>query len=105
MGHDAEFVIRTPAPASAISLEIRNGPVANRVVARLNGESHAADLSRDEQVSLRFEPGRGFPYGDTHLYRFTLDTESGFVPKFTPSTGSQDFRALGVFVELRIEYD
>ena len=105
MGRDAEFVIRTAAPASAISLEIRNGPVDNRVVARLNAESRSAELSRNEQVSLRFEPGRGFPYGDTRLYRFTLDTESGFVPKFTPSSGSQDFRALGVFVELRVEYD
>ena len=104
MGHDAEFVIRTPAPASAISLEIRNGPVDNRVIARLNGESHTAELRRDQQVSLRFEPGRGFPYGDTRLYRFTLDTKSGFVPKFTPSSNSQDFRALGVFVEVQVEY-
>jgi len=104
MGRDAEFVIRTQAPAAAITLVIRNGPVDNRVIARLEGESFRAEMSRGEQVRLRFEPGRGFPYGNTRLYRFALDSDSGFVPKFTPASQSSDFRALGVFVEVDVEY-
>ncbi len=104
MGRDTEFVIRTPAPASSITLEIRNGPVDNRVVARLKGEKHAVDMGRNEEISLSFTPGNGFPYGDTRLYRFTLDTANGFVPKFLPGASSGDFRALGVFVEVRVAY-
>lgn len=104
MKRDTEFVIRTPAPASAITLEVRNGPVDNRVIARLNGEVHTAELDRSEQISLRFEPGPGFPYGDTRLYRFAVDTANGFVPKFLPQRSSGDFRALGVFIEVRVDY-
>jgi hypothetical protein len=104
MKRDTEFVIRTPAPARSITLEIGSGPVENRVVARLEGELHTADLGRNERVSLRFEPGRGFPYGDTRLYRFAFDTANGFVPKFLPQSSSGDFRALGVFVEVHVEY-
>ena len=104
MKRDTEFVIRTPAPARSITLDVRNGPVDNRVLARLDGELHTADLGPNERVSLRFEPGGGFPYGDTRLYRFAVDTANGFVPKFLPQSRSGDFRALGVFIEVHVEY-
>ena len=104
MGRRAEIVIRTPAPASSIDLSLRNGPNGpNVTTAALNGALFHDALDAAETARVTFAVGGGFRYGDSWVYRAVIRSAGGFVPKFY-GTGSSDFRALGVFVEIDVEY-
>ncbi|MFQ5744389.1 MAG: hypothetical protein ACE5HV_12495, partial [Acidobacteriota bacterium] len=84
-------------------LEVRNAPVPNRVTARLGGEKVVRQLEPGETVELPFHPGHHFPFdAGTFLYRFTVTSSSGFVPRLR-NNDNPDYRYLGLFVRPRVE--
>jgi len=104
MGRQAEIVVRTPAPASSIDVHIGNGPgAANVATASLNGAVFHETLAAAETTLVTFAAGGGLRYGDTWVYRLVIRSDGGFVPKFA-DIGSSDFRALGLFVDIDVEY-
>ena len=98
----AEIVLRTSPPPAAIVFDLRNGPVANRVHVAVDGQAQTVTLEPDQTTTLRLHPTTRFTFGDEYVFRLIITSESGGVPMMH-SEANEDFRALGVFVGLRVE--
>ena len=101
-GREAEIVLRTREPITRLHLEVQNGARPNRVIARMDGQVIARPLTSGESLALELEAGRGLFYSGSFLYRFSVYSESGFVPRFAID-GNGDIRHLGLFVKPRTE--
>lgn len=100
----AELVVRAEAPAEALVLRLRNGPVANRVTVSVDGQSATVALAPDEQASVRLQTTTRFTFGSNWVYRLIIDSRAGGVPMLHDDV-SEDYRNLGVFVAPDVEYE
>jgi hypothetical protein len=101
---EAEVVLRAMRPVETLVLEFQNGPEPNRVRAGVAGDSFDQVLEPRESATWRAEPSRSVYYEGTYLYRFTVESESGFLPRFTEGR-NDDLRYLGVLVRPTIEME
>ncbi|MCH7824030.1 MAG: hypothetical protein IH849_04455 [Acidobacteria bacterium] len=100
----AEVILRSPQPVTTLVLELTNGPVANRILASIDGQAERVSLGAGSNTIVRLHPTTRFKYGDEYVYRFVVDSRSGGVPMMHSDT-NEDYRHLGVFVSPSIEYD
>jgi hypothetical protein len=98
----AEIVLRSMLPVETLVLDFQNGPEPNRVRARVAGDSFDQVLEPRQRTTWRAEPSRSIAYEGTYLYRFTVESESGFLPRFAEGRNN-DLRYLGVLVRPTIE--
>jgi hypothetical protein len=100
----AEVVLRSMRPVETLVLSFQNGPEHNRVRARVAGDSYDQTLEPREEATWRAEPSRSTAYEGTYLYRFTVESESGFLPRFSEGR-NDDLRYLGVLVRPTVEME
>ena len=98
----AEVVLRTSRPPATIVFELRNGPAANRIRVAVDGQAQTVTLEPDQTTTLRLHLTTRFTFGDEYVFRLIITSESGGVPMLH-AEANEDFRALGVFVGLRVE--
>lgn len=104
-GRQAELVLRTVQPAEELVLELRNRGVPNRVVVRHGGHLEELRMAPDERVRVRLPARVDHTYrsgGGTRLYLLSIASEASTIP-MEDTPGSEDPRALGVFVRPRVE--
>jgi hypothetical protein len=90
----ANIVIQADAGARDAVLEIRNGPVANRLVVTGAGQPFASDLEPGATVTVPVTvDARG-------TARLQIDSSGGFVPADV-EPGNRDRRFLGVYVRVK----
>jgi len=101
-GRKAEVVLRSMQPLETLILELENGPAPNRIRVKLGRSTFDKEMAKREVATWRVEPGRSVYYEGTYLYRFTVESESGFLPRFVEGRNN-DLRYLGVLVRPTIE--
>ncbi len=101
---EAEMGLRAWKPAEAVSVRLRNGPIANRVKVKIGGEKRKIDLTPGQEKVVIFEVDPDFVYynlaGDpSYIYKIAVSSRTGFVPRFH-DPNNRDPRYLGVFAEI-----
>jgi hypothetical protein len=94
-GRTAGLAIAPTAPASPLSLFVRNAPVANRLTLAIDGERQTIDLRAREERFIPLQTTNG-----RRAARVSLQSDTGFHPAEV-EPGSTDNRFLGVWVEVR----
>jgi hypothetical protein len=93
-----------PLRVRAWSLEVTNGPIANRVVVWSGWHRRSVDLAPGEQRVVEITAGAGVPYKpyrspSSYVYAMSVGTRAGFVP-FLEDPSNPDSRFLGARVRL-----
>jgi hypothetical protein len=93
-GRETSFVV-APDHAAAVTLALRNGPVANEITTWIGGQRQTLAMAPDESrtVDVAVPPSRG-----ATLVR--IAASGGFRPSDVDSA-NRDGRFLGVYVQVR----
>ncbi len=94
----AEVLVKTVEPASALSLDLASGEVATSVTVSRGWHSQRVDLAPNATARVSVPLDDGFPYMGTRVWRVSIRSSGGFVPRFV-SGASEDTRFLGVRVQ------
>lgn len=98
----AELVLRSEKRLKKIIISVKNTQVDNEVKARVGWHSERISLKRKKKDDLELHVGRGLRYAETYLYRLTITSKEGFIPK-NYIQASPDNRYLGCFVTIYVE--
>jgi hypothetical protein len=116
----AELIVRAPAVpqpdgshrslrVKRLAVEIRNGPVPNRVTIRAGGDRRDLVMDPRKVETVALEPGEGLPYKPfpgqptNYVYLVSAKSAAGFVPLFVE--GSRDNRFLGAMIRIVPDYE
>lgn len=94
----AEFLVKTVEPASALDLDLASGEVATSVTVSRGWHTQRVDLAPNATARVSVPLDEGFPYVGTRVWRVSIRSSAGFVPRFV-SGASEDTRFLGVRVK------
>lgn len=98
----AELILRSEKKLNKIIITVKNSKVDNEIKARIGWHSQRASLKTRKKVDMVFKAGRAIKYGETYLYRITIASQEGFIPKRYVQA-SPDNRYLGCFVTIEVE--
>jgi hypothetical protein len=102
-GRRAEIVLRAHHPVRRVVARVHGGPAGD--IVSLEGAGRGVrplPLAPFQQGELSLEPGRGYRFYDTWVYRLRLASSGR--PETTAPSGA-DPRALGAFVRFEIEVE
>jgi hypothetical protein len=94
----AEILVKTVEPASALDLDLASGEVATTVTVSRGWRRQRIELAANATARISVPLDDGFPYMGTRVWRVSIRSSSGFVPRFI-SGASDDNRFLGVRVK------
>ncbi len=98
----AELILRSEKKLNKIIVTAKNSKVDNEVKARIGWHSQRILLKRRKNVDITFNAGEGLKYAETYLYRITIASKEGFIPKHYVQA-SPDNRYLGCFITIDVE--
>ena len=99
----AEFLVKTVEPASALDLDVASGEVATAVTVSRGWHSQRVNLAPNATSRISVPLDDGFPYMGTRVWRVSIRSSAGFVPRFV-SGASEDTRFLGVRVKPELRH-
>jgi hypothetical protein len=86
-GASAEIVLRALEPVRQMRAQVIGGPAGDVTTVRVGSREQTMTVGANQAVEAVFEPGRGFPYYDTFLYKLRLTSTRG-APLGNRSVGS-----------------
>jgi hypothetical protein len=102
-GETAETIVRSERPFKRVDL-VFSAPMDNHVQGTFAGRPFDITLRAGVPTRVQFARPEGFRYHQSYAHLLRSTPETGFIPAERES-GSKDTRYLGVFIELRFEYD
>ena len=99
----AEMVVRTYEPQDHLVVAVTNGPIGNQVDVTVAGQTQSIRFQAPRETKqLVFPLQWSMPYFDSSLYPVKIRSHTGYVPRFTAGTASNDQRFLGCRVRLSL---
>lgn len=101
----AEMIMRTGEIRNKLKMTVTNSAVDNNVVIKVHNQTTSITMKPGEKKTFEFALGDTFAYhylSTSYLYSLVVSCDNGISPR-TMAEGANDFRYLGVMLELETQ--
>jgi len=100
----ADAALRLFQPQQYLTVNVMNGPLANRVDVSVAGQTQTLDFAAALQTrQVVFPLNDAVPFFKSLVYPVSVRSQTGFVPKFTAGTGLNSPRYLGCLAQMSFD--